>query len=129
MPLRRRGWYMPTDGEAGAYVSVSEAGRHGISVLANGTLLDGIGPRVRLAVDSAVLGLTKELGDKPSTPSWTQPLGAGIYEIAIRLINDAHSSTKDRNLVVGQLSEWASSATSGDTEGAAREPADGWGGP
>jgi hypothetical protein len=96
--------HTPDDRRVGDYVSVSQDGRHSVSLPANGTPLNGVEPVVRLVADDRVLGLAEVVGDRLGMQSWTVSLVAGTHETSTRFVNSAYSNSEDRNLFVGQSS-------------------------
>lgn len=96
--------HMWENGEVGERLLVEQSGVYRVGVVAKGSTLDGVGPRLRLVVDGDVVGEAREVGKTWGTATWAVRLTTGEHLVAVRFDNDAASDEEDRNVTIRSLS-------------------------
>ena len=99
-----------TNGELEAEVEFATTGRYTFALLASGTPLDEVYPRVELRLDGTTVGTIDLQGSDWRTYQLTVPVSAGVHRVVAAFVNDAWRPPQDRNLSVARLTITAGAA-------------------
>jgi len=86
-----------------AEVEFTRGGEYAFSILASGTAVDGIYPRVELRVDGQAVGAVDLQAQGWRTYRLTVPVEAGVHRVGLAFVNDTWKPPEDRNLNIGRL--------------------------
>jgi hypothetical protein len=92
-----------TNGELEAEVEFASTGRYRFALLASGTPLDDVYPKVELRLDGATVGAIDLQGSDWRTYQLTVPVSAGVHRVVAAFVNDAWRPPQDRNLSVARV--------------------------
>jgi hypothetical protein len=92
-----------TNGQIETEVEFATGGRYTFGVLASGTPLDGIYPKVELRLDGTTVATIDLVGPDWQTYRVSVPVQAGVHRVAIAFVNDQWRPPQDRNLLVSRL--------------------------
>jgi hypothetical protein len=94
---------LATNGVLETEVEFASEGRYVFAILASGTPLGGIYPRVELRVDGAAVATADLRTGGWRTYRASAQVKAGVHRIALAYVNDEYRPPEDRNLSVGRL--------------------------
>ncbi len=97
------GWALYSNGHLAQTVQFPAAGAYLFAVVARGTTALGMGPRLALRIDGAVVDAVSVASGSWQTYSMMADVTAGWHELALVFDNDEYRPPEDRNLYLDQI--------------------------
>ncbi len=97
------GWALYSNGHLAQTIQFPATGAYLFAAVARGTLAMGIGPRLALRIDGAVVDAVSVATNSWRTYSMMADVSAGSHELALVFDNDEYRPPEDRNLYLDQI--------------------------
>jgi hypothetical protein len=105
-------WNIWSNGYLEQQVSFPSSGTYQVDILAQGSVVRGVGANMELRIDQKVVGTVEVRATTWTAYGFSAPVSAGAHKVAVAFTNDAaYSVSEDRNLLVKTVTVAAGSCS------------------